>query len=151
MKRTPFTTDVALLILRVVTGALMLAHGAQKVFEFTPAGTGASFAQMGVPLGETVGPFIAFAELIGGALLLLGLGTRVVGAVFVADMLGALFIVHLPAGVFAADGGYELVALLGAVSLALVIAGAGRFSLDALASRAFGARRGTRVDAPAAA
>lgn len=140
MKPTSRTTDVALLILRAVTGALMLAHGAQKVFEFTPAGTGASFEQMGVPLSSVAGPFIAYAELIGGALLILGLATRVVAAVFVADMLGALFIVHLPAGVFAADGGYELVALLGAASLALLVAGAGRFSLDA----ALMARRAAR-------
>lgn len=151
MKPTSWTTDVALLILRAVTGALMLAHGAQKVFEFTPAGTGASFEQMGVPLGSVAGPVIAYAELIGGALLILGLATRVVAAVFVLDMVGALFIVHLPAGVFAADGGYELVAILGAASLALLIAGAGRLSLDAiLAPRVF-PRRGERGKAAAAA
>jgi putative oxidoreductase len=45
-------------------------------------------------------------------------------------MLGALFLVHAPAGVFAAAGGYELVLLLAAAAFAIALTGAGRISVD---------------------
>ena len=54
-------------------------------------------------------------------------------------MLGALFLVHAAAGVFADKGGYELVLLLGAAALAVALAGAGRISVD----RALFGRRNT--------
>jgi len=47
------------------------------------------------------------------------------------DMVVALVAVHLPAGLWVGDGGYEFVAVLGVAALALALAGAGRFSLDA--------------------
>lgn len=122
--------SLGLLVLRVVVGAIFAAHGAQKIFEFTLPGTIGSFAGMGVPLPEIAGPVVAFVELIGGILLILGLLTRPVAVLLAIDMIVALVAVHLPAGLWVGDGGYEFVAVLGAAALALALTGAGRFSLD---------------------
>ncbi|VXA97082.1 DoxX family protein [Arthrobacter sp. 8AJ] len=123
-------TTTALAALRIILGFLFAAHGWQKFNEWTIAGTQASFAKMGVPAADVMAPSIAVLELAGGIALILGILTRVVAALLVLDMLGALFLVHAPAGVFAANGGYELVLLLAAASFALALTGAGRLSLD---------------------
>lgn len=127
---TPASTGLT--VLRVVLGITFLLHGWQKFTEWTIAGTQASFAEMGVPLAEVAAPAVAVLELAGGALLVLGLATRVVAALLALVMLGALVLVHLPAGFFAADGGIELVLLLTAASLLFALAGAGRWSVDHL-------------------
>ena len=123
-------TSLGLLVLRVVVGGVFAAHGAQKIFEYTLPGTIGSFAGMGVPLPEIAAPVVAFVELIGGILLALGLFTRPVGILLAVDMVVALVAVHLPAGLWVGEGGYEFVAVLGVAALALAFTGAGRFSLD---------------------
>lgn len=122
--------SLGLLLLRVITGGIIAAHGAQKIFEFTLPGTVGSFAGMGVPFPEIAAPVVAFVELIGGILLALGFLTRIVGILLAVDMIVALILVHLAAGLWVGDGGYEFVAVLGAAALALALIGAGRFSLD---------------------
>ena len=134
-------TTVALTVLRVILGFLFAAHGWQKFNEWTIAGTQASFAKMGVPAADVMAPAVAVLELAGGAALILGILTRMVAALLVLDMLGALFLVHAPAGVFAANGGYELVLLLAAAAFALALAGPGRLSVD----RALFGRRTSRL------
>ncbi|WP_457947248.1 DoxX family protein [Pseudarthrobacter sp. alpha12b] len=126
----PALTTTALTALRIILGFLFAAHGWQKFNEWTIAGTQASFAKMGVPAADVMAPAIAVLELAGGVALILGILTRVVAGLLVLDMLGALFLVHAPAGIFAANGGYELVLLLAAASFALALTGAGRLSLD---------------------
>lgn len=123
---------LGLTVLRVVLGATFFLHGWQKFTEWTIAGTQASFAEMGVPAAQLAAPAVAVLELVGGLLLLLGLGTRVVAALLALTMLGALVLVHLPAGFFAADGGIELVLLLAAAAALFALAGAGRWSVDHL-------------------
>ncbi|MGN7948670.1 DoxX family protein [Microbacterium sp. 22215] len=123
-------SSLGLLVLRVVVGFVFAAHGAQKIFEYTLPGTIGSFAGMGVPLPEIAAPVVAFVELIGGILLALGLFTRPVGILLAVDMVVALVAVHLPAGLWVGEGGYEFVAVLGVAALALAFTGAGRFSLD---------------------
>jgi putative oxidoreductase len=134
-------TTVALTVLRVILGFLFAAHGWQKFTEWTIAGTQASFSKMGVPAADIMAPAVAFLELAGGVALILGILTRVVAALLVLDMLGALFLVHAPAGVFAANGGYELVLLLAAAAFALALTGPGRLSVD----RALFGRRTSRL------
>ncbi|MEO5313674.1 DoxX family protein [Pseudarthrobacter sp. CC12] len=129
MNKSALTTT-ALAALRIILGFLFAAHGWQKFNEWTIAGTKASFAKMGVPAADVMAPAIAVLELAGGIALILGILTRVVAALLVVDMLGALFLVHAPAGIFAANGGYELVLLLAAASFALALTGAGRLSVD---------------------
>jgi putative oxidoreductase len=78
-----------------------------------------------------VGVAVAVTETVGGALLIVGLATPLVGAALASDMLVALLTAHLGHGFFASDGGFELELLLGTASLGIGLAGAGRFSLDA--------------------
>lgn len=123
-------TTTAITVLRIVLGFLFAAHGWQKFNEWTIAGTQAAFSQMGIPAAEVAAPVIAVLELAGGIALILGVLTRVVAALLVVDMLGALFLVHAGAGVYADKGGYELVLLLGAAAFVLALTGAGRVSVD---------------------
>jgi putative oxidoreductase len=129
MNHTPLTTT-AITILRVILGFLFAAHGWQKFNEWTIAGTQASFAKMGVPAAEIAAPAVAALELGGGIALVLGILARIAALLLALDMLGALFLVHASAGVFAATGGYELVLLLAAAASAVALTGAGRISVD---------------------
>ncbi len=124
-------TNTALTVLRVIVGFIFAAHGWQKFTEFTIAGTQAAFGKMGVPAADIVAPIVATIELVGGIALIAGVLTRVFGALLALDMLGALFLVHAPAGLFAEKGGYELVLALAAAAAAVALTGAGRISIDA--------------------
>ncbi|MFT7836662.1 DoxX family protein [Saccharothrix sp. BKS2] len=110
--------DVAALIGRIGLGVVFIAHGWQKVVGSGMDGTAAGFAAMGVPLPTLSAWFTAIVELVGGALLILGVATPVVGALLAFAMLGALVIVHLPNGLLG-QGGYEYVLVLAAASLAI--------------------------------
>ena len=110
--------DVAALIGRIGLGVVFIAHGWQKVVESGMDGTAAGFAAMGVPLPTLSAWFTAVVELVGGALLILGVATPVAGALLAFAMLGALVIVHLPNGLLG-QGGYELVLVLAVAALAV--------------------------------
>jgi putative oxidoreductase len=122
--------DIITVIARIALGAIFIAHGWQKFNEWTVAGTTDSFAQMGVPFPDIAAPLATFVELIGGALLILGALTPVVGVLLAANVIGALVIVHLTPTPFVDQGGWELVAALATGSLLIAAAGPGRFSID---------------------
>ena len=126
----PTLTTSARTILRIVTGFLFAAHGWQKFNEFTIAGTQAAFTQMGVPAANMVAPVVATLELVGGVALILGVLTRVFAALLAVNMVGALFLVHAPAGIYVETGGYELVLILAAAAAAIALVGAGKVSVD---------------------
>lgn len=136
-----WTKDLAVLVARVAIGTVLIAHGAQKFFTFGIGGTGEAFAGMGVPVPEAAALFAAVVELVGGVALVLGAATTVAGLLVVLNMLGALVLVHLGNGVFVDQGGFELVAALGAGALILAATGPGAWSVDHLVGRARAARR----------
>lgn len=134
MTRLRTNTDLGLAALRVITGTIFVAHGAQKLFVYGLDGVAGGFANMGIPFPAIVGPMVGFLEFFGGLALITGLLTRLAGTGLAINMLGALLLVHLPAGFFMPNG-YEFVMLLGASAVTLTMTGAGRYSIDALIGR----------------
>jgi putative oxidoreductase len=121
--------SAGLLVLRLVVGTTFLVHGLDKLIDLSAAEE--FFASVGIPAPDLMAPVVSIAETVGGLLLIVGLATPLVGAALTVDMLVALATVHIDQGFFAKDGGMELALLLSGASLALVLTGAGRFSLDA--------------------
>ncbi|MEU7121227.1 DoxX family protein [Streptomyces zaomyceticus] len=125
--------DLGLLVLRVGTGAVLAAHGTQKLFGWFGGGgiegTTKAMEAMGFHPGRESAVAAGLGEAGGGALLALGLATPAAGAAAAGAMTGAVA-VHAPAGFFAQSGGYEYPAFLGFVAAAIGVTGAGRYSLD---------------------
>ena len=121
--------SAGLLVLRLVVGLTFVLHGLDKLGDLT--GTEEFFASLGIPAPGLMAPLVALTETVGGLLLIIGLATPLVGVALAVDMLVALVTAHIDAGFFAADGGIELVLLLGGASLALALTGAGRWSAEA--------------------
>lgn len=134
-RTTPVLGDVALLLARVAIGFVLLAHGWQKYSEYTLDGTTAAFGDMGVPAPAAAALFATVVEIIGGLALIAGLLTPVAAAANIANLLGALVLVHAGNGVFVENGGYELVLTLIAGLTVVLALGSGRFSTDELLAR----------------
>lgn len=126
--------DTALLVLRLVVGAIFIVHGYQKVFTFGITGVTTSFASMGVPLAALVAPFVSALEFIGGIAIVLGVATRIAGLLLAIDMFCAIVLVHAKNGFFAPKGIEFVLGNMG-MALALAIMGAGAYSLDAMLAR----------------
>ncbi|MFE7773705.1 DoxX family protein [Streptomyces sp. NPDC057445] len=125
--------DLGLLALRVGTGAVLAAHGTQKLFGWFGGGgvegTSKAMEAMGYRPGKHSAVAAGLGEAGGGALLALGLATPAAGAAAAGAMAGAVA-VHLPAGFWATAGGFEYPAFLGYTAAALGVTGPGRYSLD---------------------
>ncbi|WP_226654660.1 DoxX family protein [Pseudalkalibacillus hwajinpoensis] len=118
------STNAAFLVLRLALGLIFIVHGFDK-FAGGIENTAHFFESIGISGGLAY--VVATIELIGGILMILGLGTRIVAALFIIVMLGAVFTVKSGTGFI---GGYELdLALLG-MSLALLISGGGAISVE---------------------
>lgn len=138
--------DVALLLARLLVGAVLVAHGWDKLAGQGVAATAGFMGSLGVPAPQVAAVAVGVLELVGGLLLVLGAATAVVGLLVVVDMALAAWLVHAENGVFVTDGGWELVGVIAAVSLALAAAGPGRASVDhaLLGRRSRGRRRVAR-------
>lgn len=126
----------ASLVLRIPTGTILAAHGSQKLFGWFGGygleGTGQWMASIGLEPGYLMALLAGSAEFFGGLALLLGLLTRPAAIVTAFTMLVAIFSTHIGNGLFMSNNGYEYALSLFAVTVALAIQGAGRFSLDNL-------------------
>ncbi len=112
----------------LMLGVMFLAHGFTKLSVFTPAGTAKYFASVGFASWLAY-PIIAF-EILGGALLILGMLPGWVAALATLELLEASA-VHLGNGwAFTnANGGWEYPVFLAASAAVLVLIGDGAFSL----------------------
>ncbi|MEN0140584.1 MAG: DoxX family protein [Rhodococcus sp. (in: high G+C Gram-positive bacteria)] len=128
----PAVRSLGILVARVGLGVIFLAHGWQKAFTNGHAGQTAGFEAMGVPLPGVSAFVVTWLEVIGGLALIVGAAVPVFGILLFLDMVGAFFIAHIDKGIFASEGGYELVLALGVGSLLLAVVGSGRFGVDGL-------------------
>jgi uncharacterized membrane protein YphA (DoxX/SURF4 family) len=144
-----FTTSApaSVILVRLVVGAVFLSEGVQKFLFPGENGVG-RFAKIGIPAPEVMAPFVGVVEIVCGALVLLGLLTRLAAIPLIIDMLMAILSTKVPIllghgfwgfslrnlpyyGVWgmAHEARTDFAMLLG--SIFLVIVGAGRWSIDA--------------------
>jgi putative oxidoreductase len=119
---------LALVVLRIVLGIVMIAHGYPKVFgglhhhvQFV--------SSLGIP--GWLAYCSAFAEFFGGILVIAGLVTRIAALLILIDISVAIAKVHWSHGL-KAQGGYEFPLSIAAIAFALIFFGAGPIALDAV-------------------
>lgn len=121
-------------VLRVIVGMTFMLHGAQKLFGVLGGGglegTAKFMASLGLEPSYLMALLAGSGEFFGGLLLILGLMTRPAAVLTAIVSLVAMFSVHISKGFFMSAGGYEYVLVLLAASIALMIEGAGKCSLD---------------------
>lgn len=123
--------DVGLLILRLVLGLTMAAHGYNKFFGGGRIkGTAGWFESIGMKPGTFHARVAASTELSAGLGLAAGLLTPITAAGFVALMLVAAWTVHRHNGFFIVKEGWEYNLVLATAAVAVAALGAGRLSLD---------------------
>jgi len=128
------SAPAAAILIRLMVGAVFLSEGIQKFLFPDQLGAG-RFLKIGLPMPDVLGPFVGSFEIVCGALVLLGLLTRLAVIPLIVIMAVALISTKLP--MLAAEGFWHMAhesrtdwsMLLG--SLFLLIAGAGPWSVDA--------------------
>jgi putative oxidoreductase len=136
------------LVLRLTVGFMFFSGAVGKLGD--PGKFTAMFVGLGIPGAEVLAPVTAVVELVGGAALMLGLGTRLVALVLAGDMVGALITDIGPSLAqkypdpwhFSSNLFYSAEWLLICLLLWLLCAGAGKASLDALIGRRVAALTG---------
>ena len=125
--------DTGLLLLRLVIGPLMAAHGAQKLLGWFGGyglnGTGGFFENLGFRPGRLFAAAASVAEIASGLLVTFGLLGPVGPALMISVMVVAALSVHWPQ-VFAQNNGIEVPLLYGISAAALALTGFGAYSLD---------------------
>lgn len=127
------------LALRIPAGIIFMAHGSQKLFGlfggYGLEGTAHWMASIGLHPAYLLATLAGSAEFFGGLGLLVGLLVRPAAAALTFTMLVAIFSVHISNGLFLTNNGYEYALSLLAVSVSLVVTGAGSLSLDSTITR----------------
>ncbi len=118
-------------LFRIVTGFLFACHGAAGLFGILGGAPGGH----AIPFGTWPGWWAAAIEFGGGALIALGLVTRIAAVLCSGTMAYAYFTVHQPHALFPMQNGGEPAALFCWVFLALAFLGPGRWSIDHLIRR----------------
>lgn len=109
-------------ILRVTVGFIFYAHGINKLFALN--NVRGLFTALELPDPTFSALAITVVELLGGLLLITGIGTRYVSAVFVFSSLIAMSSAHIGNGLFNGNGGVEYTLLLAVVNAVLCADGA---------------------------
>lgn len=126
--------EIGLLLIRLVIGGTLAAHGAQKLFGwfggYGIAGTGGWLESMGFRPGKAQAVLSGLSEFGGGLLLAAGLFTPLGAAAIAGVMLVAIVSVHLQKGFFNGAGGYEFNVVLAATAIGIAFSGPGELSLD---------------------
>lgn len=131
----PAVRDAALLLLRIVLGTVFIAHGWDKLMFTGLTEITGQFSAWGVPQPQLSAWLVMATELLGGALLVVGLLTTFVAGLLALLMVAAIWFVHLDSGFFTATGGLEFPAVLVAALVMIVVFGSGRVSLDGVLSK----------------
>lgn len=119
----------ALALLRIVAALIFMEHGTQKILGFPASANGGSPALL------SLGGIAGILELIGGALLAIGLFTRPVAFLLSGQMAVAYWIAHAPRSFFPVLNGGDAAILYCFVFLLLVFAGPGAWSVDGALGR----------------
>jgi putative oxidoreductase len=125
--------DFAPLVVRVIVGIIMAAHGWQKLTQMGAANFGEQMlGGLGVPLPVLMGYVVTFIELFGGILLILGLLSRLAALLLTIDLIVAILLVKVNVGFLSGSSGTgaELDLALIAGLLVILLAGPGKLSLD---------------------
>ena len=120
-------------ILRIVAALIFFEHGSQKLLGFPPTDTPPAFLSLSWIAGAL--------ELVGGALLAVGLFTRPVAFVLSGEMAFAYWLAHAPRSFFPVLNGGDAAILYCFVFLYLAFAGGGPWSVDAMRARALPGRQ----------
>lgn len=133
---------IGLLIIRLVVGLTMAAHGTQKLFGWFKgyglAGTGQFLEQLGFVPGKLNAFMAGLCEGGGGLLLALGLVTPLGAMLVFSVMFVATMSVHIKKGFFITGGGYEYNLVLALSAIGLAFTGPGPYSLDWFLNLPFG-------------
>lgn len=129
------TLSIGLLLVRVVTGLVMAAHGAQKLLGwFGGYGlnkTGEFFVHLGFQPGRAFAAAASLTEITSGLLIALGFLGPIGPALMISVMIVAAITVHWEHGLFASNNGIEVPLLYATAALALALMGFGLYSVDA--------------------
>ena len=133
-------SDLGALLLRVVQGALLAGHGAQKLFGWFNGpglqGTSGFMEMLGLRPGRPWAVLSGLSEFGGGVLTVLGLLNPLGLIGIIGSMVMATVKAHGGKPIWVTEGGAELPVTNIAAALALILSGSGKYSLD----RAFGIR-----------
>src|SRR5215210_2828465 len=128
--------EFGLFLIHVLAGALVAAHGAQKLFGAFGGpgleGFGGFLASLGLRPQRALAVAAGATEVAGGVLLALGLATPLAALLIVSVIPVAARTAHAGKGLWVSEGGWELPLVLGAVAVGLAFNGAGQWSLDAV-------------------
>lgn len=127
---SPAVRDFALLVARLVLGAVFIARGYQHWVGDGMRRTAEQFAEAGVPQPQLAAYVAGSVELIGGAMLIIGLLTTIVAGVMACMVAVGGYFLHAGSGFFADRGGIEYPVLVITLLGLVVVFGAGRASLD---------------------
>jgi putative oxidoreductase len=120
--------DVALLALRLGSGLVFLYHGAAILFGVF-GGPGPEHFAIDHHFPVVVGYLIGLAQVVSAIALLAGAFVRLAAVALIAIMVGAIFLVHLPHGFDVSNGGIEYALTQLLIAFALLLMGAGSYSV----------------------